>query len=108
MKYTLGRVGGAITNVLTNNPISVLWNNDEKFSNVTFYFLSSLLGTFYDQKLFMLYILFYFMKNSTLENVFKAITFNINQLLSVGMLGLVFVYVFCLIFYESYALEFVA
>jgi hypothetical protein len=59
----------------------------------------------YDQKLFMLYILFYFMKNETLENVFKAITFNINQLLSVGVLGLVFVYVFCLIFYESYALD---
>lgn len=28
LKYTLGKVSGAISNVLTNNPISVLWNND--------------------------------------------------------------------------------
>jgi len=48
------------------------------------------------------------MQNSTLENVFKAITFNLKQLFSVGLLGIVFVYVFCLIFYETYALELVA
>jgi hypothetical protein len=40
--------------------------------------------------------------------VFKAITFNLDQLFSVGLLGLVFVYVFCLIFYETYALELMA
>jgi inositol 1,4,5-triphosphate receptor type 1/inositol 1,4,5-triphosphate receptor type 3 len=72
------------------------------------FFIASFFGTFYDQKLFMLYILYYFMQNSTLENVFKAITFNLKQLFSVGLLGIVFVYVFCLIFYETYALELVA
>lgn len=36
--------------------------------------------------------------------MFKAITYNLNQLFSVSMLGIVFVYVFCLIFYETYAL----
>lgn len=40
--------------------------------------------------------------------MFKAITFNLDQLFSVGLLGLVFVYVFCLIFYETYALELMA
>lgn len=57
-----------------------------------------------DQKLFMLYILYYFMMNESLENVFKAITFNLNSLFSVGLLGAIFVYIFCLIFYETYAL----
>ncbi len=104
ISYTLGRVAGGALKIITNNPITILWNNDEKFSNVVFYFLTSLFGTFYDQKIFMFFILFYFMKNETLENVFKAITFNIGQLLSVGMLGLVFAYIFCLIFYETYAL----
>lgn len=108
IKYTLGEVASSVKHLITNNPISILFNNDEKFSYVVVYIASSLLGTFYDQKLFMFYILFYFMKNQTLENVFKAITFNISQLLSVGVLGLVFVYVFCLIFYETYALELMA
>lgn len=57
-----------------------------------------------DQKLFMLYILYYFMMNESLENVFKAITFNLKSLFSVGLLGAIFVYIFCLIFYETYAL----
>jgi inositol 1,4,5-triphosphate receptor type 1/inositol 1,4,5-triphosphate receptor type 3 len=101
-------VGTALSTIANNNPISILYKNDEKFYFVVFYFLSSVGGTFFDQKLFMFYILFYFMKNETLENVFKAITFNITQLLSVGILGLVFVYVFCLIFYETYALDLTA
>lgn len=91
--------------MVSNNKLIILFGNDEKFSNVVLYFVSSLMGTIYDQKLFMLYILYYFMKNQTLENVFKAITFNITQLGSVGILGVVFVYVFCLIFYETYALQ---
>ena len=63
MKYTLGTVVSSVKNLITNNPISILYNNDEKFSNVILYFGSSFLGTFFDQKLFMFYILFYFMKN---------------------------------------------
>ena len=44
------------------------------------------------------------MTNPALENVFKAITHNFNSLFSVGLLGAVFVYIFCLIFYDTYAL----
>ena len=45
------------------------------------------------------------MENDTLSNVFNAIVYNLRQLLSVGLLGIVFVYVFCLVFYETYALD---
>ena len=45
------------------------------------------------------------MENDTLSNVFNAIVYNLPQLASVGSLGIVFVYVFCLVFYETYALE---
>ena len=45
------------------------------------------------------------MENDTLSNVFNAIVYNLGQLASVGSLGIVFVYVFCLVFYETYALE---
>ena len=62
------------------------------------------MGTFYNQQFFLLYILYYFMLNPNLENVFKAITFNLNSLFSVGLLGSVFVYIFCLIFYDTYAI----
>lgn len=37
------------------------------------------------------------MENDTLSNVFNAIVYNLKQLLSVGLLGVVFVYVFCLV-----------
>ena len=100
-------VGSGLSNWVSRNPIVILYNNDEKFYMVVFYVLTSIFG-FYEQKLFMLYVLFYFMQNQTLENVFKAITFNLNQLFSVSLLGLVFVYVFCLIFYETYALDIMA
>jgi hypothetical protein len=59
----LGQVMASVKHHITNNPISILYKNDEKFSNVIMYFASSFLGTFFDQKLFMFYILFYFMKN---------------------------------------------
>lgn len=45
------------------------------------------------------------MENDTLSNVFNAIVYNLRQLLSVGLLGIVFVYVFCLVFYETYAID---
>jgi hypothetical protein len=46
-----------------NNPLVVFLTYDEKFLNVLFYLLASVFGTFYDQKLFLLYILYYFMEN---------------------------------------------
>ena len=48
------------------------------------------------------------MLNPNLENVFKAITFNLKGLSSVGLLGAVFVYIFCLIFYDTYAISMAA
>ena len=40
--------------------------------------------------------------------MFNAIFYNLNQLFSVGLLGVVFVYIFSLIFYETYALDIMA
>ena len=63
LSYTLGQVGGWLGDKWNNNPLVIFSANDEKFSNVMMFFLTSLFGTFYDQKLFMLYILYYFMQN---------------------------------------------
>jgi hypothetical protein len=45
------------------------------------------------------------MENDHLSNVFNAVVYNLRQLLSVGLLGVVFAFVFCLVFYEIYAIE---
>lgn len=68
------------------------------------YLMASVFGTFYSQPIFLLYIIFFFMKNDTLSNVFNAIVYTFGQLVSVGMLGFVFLYVFCLVFYETYSI----
>lgn len=90
---------------LSNNPLVLMAGNDNEFTYSAILLLASLLGTFFDMRLFVLYVLFYFMRHNVLENVFKAITSNIRQLFSVSLLGLVFAYVFCLIFLERYAKE---
>ena len=56
-------MGAWVGDKLTNNPIAIFSANDEKFSNVIMFLVTSLFGTFWDQKLFMLYILYYFMQN---------------------------------------------
>lgn len=55
--------------------LMTLFKFDEKFTYVFLYFVVSLFGTFYSQQLFLLYIIFYFMKNDTLSNVFNAIVY---------------------------------
>lgn len=72
------------------------------------YLITSLLGTFYSQSAFLIYIIYFFLENDTLSNVFNAIFYNLNQLFSVGLLGVVFVYIFSLISYETYALDIMA
>ena len=67
--------------------------------------MASIFGTFYSQPIFLMYVLFFFMKNDTLSNVFNAIVYTFGQLVSVGTLGFVFLYVFCLVFYETYSIE---
>jgi hypothetical protein len=90
---------------LMNTSIGILFRFDGKFPYVFAYLLFSLLGTFYDQTFFLTYIIFYFMENDTLSSVFNAITYNISKLISVGSLGMVFVYVFSLIFFNTYSLD---
>lgn len=94
-----------LTNTILDSSLGVLIRYDAKFLYIAAYLLSSVFGTFYSQTVFLCYILFYFMENDTLSNVFNAIVYNLSQLLSVGALGIVFVYIFCLVFYETYALE---
>lgn len=88
-----------------DSSLGVLIRYDSKFLYILAYLLSSFFGLFYSQTIFLCYVLFFFMENDTLSNVFNAIVYNLRQLLSVGLLGIVFVYVFCLVFYETYALE---
>lgn len=87
-----------------DSSLGVLIRYDAKFLYIVAYLLSSGFGLFYSQSIFLCYVLFFFMENDTLSNVFNAIVYNLEQLLSVGLLGVVFVYVFCLVFYETYAL----
>lgn len=94
-----------LTSYIWDSSLGVLIRYDSKFLYILAYLLSSLFGLFYSQTIFLCYILFYFMENDTLSNVFNAIVYNLTQLLSVGLLGVVFVYVFCLVFYETYAME---
>lgn len=94
-----------IVNTLLDSSLGVLIRYDAKFLYILAYLLSSAFGMFYSQSIFLCYILFFFMENDHLSNVFNAIVYNLQQLLSVGLLGVVFVYVFCLVFYETYALE---
>lgn len=90
---------------VNNSSLMIILKYDEKFFYVISYFIASVLGTFYYQGLFLLYIIFFFMENETLSNVFNAIVYNLKQLLSVSLLGVVFVYVFSLIFFETYSLQ---
>ena len=94
-----------ITGIIMETSLVILLRFDAKFPYVFGYLLASLFGTFRSQTIFLCYILFFFMENDTLSNVFNAIVYNLGQLASVGSLGVVFVYVFCLVFYETYALE---
>jgi len=52
-----------VNDYISSSGLVILIKFDEKFLNVLFYFLASFFGTFMDQKLFMLYILYYFMMN---------------------------------------------
>ena len=90
---------------LTQSYFGIIFSFDTKFRYISAYLLFSFLGTFYDQTFFLIYVIFYFMQHDTLSNVFNAIFFNITKLLSMSILGIVFVYVFCLVFFEIYSLD---
>ena len=92
-------------NILSQSYFGIIWRFDSNFRYITTNLFVSFLGTFVDQTFFLIYVLFYFMEHDTLSNVFNAIVYNVKQLLSVSLLGIVFVYVFCLVFFETYALE---
>lgn len=96
---------GIIIHFISQSYFGIFWRFDLTFRYISMYLVFSVLGTFHDQKFFLIYILFYFMEHETLSNIFNAIIFNIKQLLSVSMLGVVFVYVFCIIFFETYSLD---
>lgn len=90
---------------LSESYFGIIFAFDTKFRYIAAYLLFSFLGTFYDQTFFLIYVLFFFMQHDLLSNVFNAIFFNITKLLSVSILGIVFVYVFCLVFFEIYSLD---
>ena len=96
---------GIILTFISKSYLGIMFRFDAKFPYIFSYLLVSTLGTFYDQKYFLIYGLFFFMEHDTLSNVFNAIVYNITQLISVSSLGIVFVYVFCLVFFETYSLE---
>jgi hypothetical protein len=100
--------GEYIINKISMSELYVLIKFDEKFKYVLMYLITSLLGTFYSQSAFLIYIIYFFLENETLSNVFNAIFYNLNQLFSVGLLGVVFVYIFSLICYDTYALDIIA
>lgn len=59
----LGSVIYTIGSYINSNPIAILLRFDENFFTVVLYLMASFFGTFVDQKLFLLYILYYFMMN---------------------------------------------
>lgn len=88
-----------ISNTFFDSSLGILIRFDSKFLYILAYLLSSLFGVFYSQTIFLFYILFFFMENDHLSNVFNAIAYNLSPLFSVGLLGVVFMYVFCLVFF---------
>lgn len=94
-----------LAQIVTSSQLYIIVKFDEKFKYVLLYLITSLFGTFYSQSAFLIYIVYFFLQNETLSNVFNAIFYNLNQLFSVGVLGVVFVYIFSLICYETYALD---
>jgi hypothetical protein len=83
--------------------LKVLLLYDSSFKGVLVYTVISLLGLFYSHQFFLLHQMFIFTKVDILDNVFQAVLYNPKMLLSVSLLGIVFVYVFCLLGYETYA-----
>ena len=84
---------------INETSLVILLRYDSKFPYVFAYLLTSIAGTFHSQAIFLCYILFFFMENDTLYNVFNAIVNNLPQLASVGSLRIVFIYLFCLVFF---------
>ena len=56
----------AVINKIQGNSIAVLLRFDDNFYLVMLYLFASSFGTFFDQKMFLLYILYYFMLNENL------------------------------------------
>ena len=52
-----------ISDKINSNSIVTMLKFDENFATVLMYLFASFLGTFFDQKMFLLYILYYFMMN---------------------------------------------
>lgn len=59
----MGQAFEAVSSWIGGSSLVILLKFDEKFLTVLLYLLTSLLGTCVDQKLFLLYILYYFMMN---------------------------------------------
>ena len=74
----------------------------QQFLVVLIFAAISVMGTFYETKYFTLHLIFIFTRIELLENVFKAIAKNFKQLLYVSLLGIVFVYSFCIVTYRIY------
>ena len=83
--------------------IHILFKFDLKqFVVVIIFAIISLMGTLYETKYFTLHLIFIFTRIELLENVFNAIVSKFNQLFYVSLLGIVFVYAFCIVTYRIY------
>ena len=67
------------------------------------YYLVCVLGLFVSPYYYSVHILFLFAKIKVLENVFKAITYNIYQLVYLALLGIAFFIVFSILSIDTYA-----
>lgn len=83
--------------------LKVLLVYDTSFRGTLAYAVISLLGLFYSHHFFLLHQIFIFTKIEALDNVFQAVMSNPQQLISVSLLGVVFLFVFCMLSYETYA-----
>lgn len=83
--------------------LKVLLVYDTSFRGALAYAIISVLGLCYSHKFFLLHQIFIFTKVELLDNVFQAAMYNPKQLLSVSVLGVVFLFVFCVLSYETYA-----
>lgn len=72
------------------------------FIQQAIFFFFSVMGTFYEPYLFTLQLLDIFIMIDVLRDIFEAIATNIKPLAIVSIMGVVFMFIFCLIGFSNY------
>lgn len=76
--------------------------NEENFVQFFLFWVNSFLGTFFKNYFFSLHLFDIFSRLSLLRNVFQAISYNAKQLCVTAMLGVLFVFAFSFIAFDTY------